>query len=133
MDTSCPASALLLLCFLGLPGASSGGLASPAGRRQRGCPALCQCEQDGMLLRADCSDRGLTAVPTNLSLFTSYLLPDGEEEKRDSGFLMRIRNWKMEIKNGQKKVVQRPAQPVSGEDTAASCPPGCTEPLTADR
>uniref|UniRef100_A0A674JY43 Leucine rich repeat containing G protein-coupled receptor 5 n=1 Tax=Terrapene triunguis TaxID=2587831 RepID=A0A674JY43_9SAUR len=73
MDTSCPASALLLLCFLGLPGASSGGSASPAGRRQRGCPALCQCEQDGMLLRADCSDRGLTAVPTNLSLFTSYL------------------------------------------------------------
>uniref|UniRef100_A0A8C4VGF3 Leucine rich repeat containing G protein-coupled receptor 5 n=1 Tax=Gopherus evgoodei TaxID=1825980 RepID=A0A8C4VGF3_9SAUR len=73
MDTSCPASALLLLCFLGLPGASSGGLASPAGRWQRGCPTLCQCEQDGMLLRADCSDRGLTAVPTNLSLFTSYL------------------------------------------------------------
>uniref|UniRef100_A0A8C3SX49 G-protein coupled receptors family 1 profile domain-containing protein n=1 Tax=Chelydra serpentina TaxID=8475 RepID=A0A8C3SX49_CHESE len=73
MDTSRRASALLLLCLLGLPGASSGGLASPAGRRQRGCPALCQCEQDGMLLRADCSDRGLTAVPTNLSLFTSYL------------------------------------------------------------
>ncbi|XP_075787932.1 leucine-rich repeat-containing G-protein coupled receptor 5 isoform X3 [Pelodiscus sinensis] len=73
MDTSCPASALLLLCLLGLPAAGGGGLASPAGRRQRGCPALCQCEQDGMLLRADCSDRGLTAVPSNLSLFTSYL------------------------------------------------------------
>ncbi|KAM7177827.1 leucine-rich repeat-containing G-protein coupled receptor 5 isoform 1-T1 [Macrochelys suwanniensis] len=73
MDTSRRASALLLLCLLGLPAASSGGLTSPAGRRQRGCPALCQCEQDGMLLRADCSDRGLTAVPTNLSLFTSYL------------------------------------------------------------
>uniref|UniRef100_A0A8C8S2E3 Leucine rich repeat containing G protein-coupled receptor 5 n=1 Tax=Pelusios castaneus TaxID=367368 RepID=A0A8C8S2E3_9SAUR len=73
MDTSCPPGALLLLCLLGLPGAGGGGLASPAARRQRGCPAPCQCEQDGMLLRADCSDRGLTAVPANLSLFTSYL------------------------------------------------------------
>ncbi|OXB83557.1 UNVERIFIED_CONTAM: hypothetical protein H355_011376 [Colinus virginianus] len=26
-----------------------------------------------MLLRADCSDLGLTAVPANLSAFTSYL------------------------------------------------------------
>uniref|UniRef100_A0A8B9PAV9 Uncharacterized protein n=1 Tax=Apteryx owenii TaxID=8824 RepID=A0A8B9PAV9_APTOW len=29
---------------------------------------------EGVLLRADCSDRGLTAVPANLSGFTAYLM-----------------------------------------------------------
>uniref|UniRef100_A0A8D1MCJ3 G-protein coupled receptors family 1 profile domain-containing protein n=1 Tax=Sus scrofa TaxID=9823 RepID=A0A8D1MCJ3_PIG len=40
----------------------------------RGCPAHCQCEPDGrMLLRVDCSDLGLSELPSNLSVFTSYL------------------------------------------------------------
>ncbi|XP_071622988.1 leucine-rich repeat-containing G-protein coupled receptor 5 isoform X8 [Heliangelus exortis] len=59
---------LLLCCLLGLRrGAQEGG------KRPRGCPTPCRCEQEGVLLRADCSDLGLTAVPANLSVFTSYL------------------------------------------------------------
>ncbi|XP_051028953.1 leucine-rich repeat-containing G-protein coupled receptor 5 [Acomys russatus] len=39
-----------------------------------GCPSHCQCELDGrMLLRVDCSDLGLSELPSNLSVFTSYL------------------------------------------------------------
>ncbi|OCT87465.1 leucine-rich repeat-containing G-protein coupled receptor 5A-like [Xenopus laevis] len=43
------------------------------GKQQRSCPSPCECEQDGMLVRVDCSDRGLTGLPRNLSIFTSYL------------------------------------------------------------
>lgn len=69
MATSRAARALLLLLLLlCLPALRRGG-----GQRPRGCPAPCRCEQEGMLLRADCSDLGLTAVPANLSAFTSYL------------------------------------------------------------
>nr|4BSR_A Chain A, Leucine-rich Repeat-containing G-protein Coupled Receptor 5 [Homo sapiens]4BSR_B Chain B, Leucine-rich Repeat-containing G-protein Coupled Receptor 5 [Homo sapiens]4BSS_A Chain A, Leucine-rich Repeat-containing G-protein Coupled Receptor 5 [Homo sapiens]4BSS_B Chain B, Leucine-rich Repeat-containing G-protein Coupled Receptor 5 [Homo sapiens]4BSS_E Chain E, Leucine-rich Repeat-containing G-protein Coupled Receptor 5 [Homo sapiens]4BSS_F Chain F, Leucine-rich Repeat-containing G-pro len=40
----------------------------------RGCPTHCHCEPDGrMLLRVDCSDLGLSELPSNLSVFTSYL------------------------------------------------------------
>uniref|UniRef100_A0A8D2MSZ0 Leucine rich repeat containing G protein-coupled receptor 5 n=1 Tax=Zonotrichia albicollis TaxID=44394 RepID=A0A8D2MSZ0_ZONAL len=62
---------LLLLLLLCPPGLRRGARGS--GQRPRGCPAPCRCELDGVLLRADCSDRGLTAVPANLSVFTSYL------------------------------------------------------------
>ncbi|XP_064022000.1 leucine-rich repeat-containing G-protein coupled receptor 5 isoform X2 [Pogoniulus pusillus] len=61
----------LVLLFLCLPGLRRG--ARGGGQRPRGCPAPCRCEQEGMLVRADCSDLGLTAVPANLSVFTSYL------------------------------------------------------------
>ncbi|XP_020660352.3 leucine-rich repeat-containing G-protein coupled receptor 5 isoform X1 [Pogona vitticeps] len=77
MDTSAlsaAAHALLLLSFLefnGLPSVLGGG--GPLGKRQRSCPAACHCEPDGMLLRVDCSDLGLSGVPANLSVFTSYL------------------------------------------------------------
>ncbi|XP_064511721.1 leucine-rich repeat-containing G-protein coupled receptor 5 isoform X3 [Pseudopipra pipra] len=71
MATSHAARAFLLLLLLCLPALRRG--ARVGGQRPRGCPAPCRCEQDGVLLRADCSDRGLTAVPANLSLFTSYL------------------------------------------------------------
>ncbi|CAL8324040.1 unnamed protein product [Lota lota] len=37
------------------------------------CPGRCQCEMDGLLHRLDCSDLGLSDVPANLSVFTSYL------------------------------------------------------------
>ncbi|KAK9525982.1 hypothetical protein VZT92_016645 [Zoarces viviparus] len=33
----------------------------------------CRCEVDGLLHRVDCSDLGLREVPSNLSVFTSYL------------------------------------------------------------
>ncbi|XP_062991064.1 leucine-rich repeat-containing G-protein coupled receptor 5 [Elgaria multicarinata webbii] len=79
MDTSSAARALLLLSVLGfhvvapsVPGGGGSG-GNPVGKRQRSCPAACHCEQDGMLLRVDCSDLGLAGVPANLSVFTSYL------------------------------------------------------------
>ncbi|XP_071408324.1 leucine-rich repeat-containing G-protein coupled receptor 5 isoform X2 [Pithys albifrons albifrons] len=72
MATHRAARALLfLLVLLCLPALRRGARGS--GQRPRGCPAPCRCEQDGVRLRADCSDRGLTAVPANLSAFTSYL------------------------------------------------------------
>lgn len=37
------------------------------------CPALCQCEEDGVLLLVDCSELGLSAVPGDLGPLTSYL------------------------------------------------------------
>ncbi|XP_041612254.1 leucine-rich repeat-containing G-protein coupled receptor 5 [Vulpes lagopus] len=67
-----PAGALLALPAL-LQLAAVGGSPGPRALL-RGCPARCQCEPDGRtLLRADCSDRGLSELPSNLSVFTSYL------------------------------------------------------------
>ncbi|KAM4711970.1 leucine-rich repeat-containing G-protein coupled receptor 5A-like isoform 2-T2 [Anableps anableps] len=40
---------------------------------QTTCPARCRCEGDGLLHRVDCSDLGLREIPSNLSVFTSYL------------------------------------------------------------
>ncbi|XP_067346854.1 leucine-rich repeat-containing G-protein coupled receptor 5-like isoform X2 [Channa argus] len=40
---------------------------------QAGCPGRCRCEVDGLLHRVDCSDLGLLEIPSNLSIFTSYL------------------------------------------------------------
>ncbi|CAK6443183.1 unnamed protein product [Pipistrellus nathusii] len=70
MDTS-PVRALLALPLL-LRLAAAGP--PRPGALLRGCPAHCQCEPDGrMLLRVDCSDLGLSELPANLSVFTSYL------------------------------------------------------------
>ncbi|GAB1295575.1 Leucine-rich repeat-containing G-protein coupled receptor 5 [Apodemus speciosus] len=71
MDTSCVRMLLSLLALLQLVAAGSppGPDAMP-----RGCPSHCHCELDGrMLLRVDCSDLGLSELPSNLSVFTSYL------------------------------------------------------------
>ncbi|KAI5617333.1 leucine-rich repeat-containing G-protein coupled receptor 6 [Silurus asotus] len=38
-----------------------------------GCPVRCTCEQDGVYVRVDCSDRGLISVPESLSAYTTYL------------------------------------------------------------
>uniref|UniRef100_A0AAY4BR77 G-protein coupled receptors family 1 profile domain-containing protein n=1 Tax=Denticeps clupeoides TaxID=299321 RepID=A0AAY4BR77_9TELE len=59
-------------CTLLIPlilAAASHNAARPAGD----CPRRCHCDEDGMLLRVDCSDLGLSALPANLSVFTSYL------------------------------------------------------------
>uniref|UniRef100_A0AAR2IZW8 G-protein coupled receptors family 1 profile domain-containing protein n=1 Tax=Pygocentrus nattereri TaxID=42514 RepID=A0AAR2IZW8_PYGNA len=37
------------------------------------CPAMCSCAEDGLLMMVDCSELGLSAVPSNISPFTSYL------------------------------------------------------------
>ncbi|AWO98285.1 putative leucine-rich repeat-containing G-protein coupled receptor 5 [Scophthalmus maximus] len=50
---------------------SSGDGDRGAGRA--GCPGRCRCEVDGLLHRVDCSDLGLRDMPSNLSVFTSYL------------------------------------------------------------
>ncbi|XP_028614924.1 leucine-rich repeat-containing G-protein coupled receptor 5 isoform X3 [Grammomys surdaster] len=71
MDTSRVRMLLSLLALLQLVAAGSppGPDAMP-----RGCPSHCHCELDGrMLLRVDCSDLGLSELPSNLSVFTSYL------------------------------------------------------------
>ncbi|XP_060746032.1 leucine-rich repeat-containing G-protein coupled receptor 5-like [Tachysurus vachellii] len=41
--------------------------------RTSGCPVLCTCEQDGVYVRVDCADRGLTSPPVALSAYTTYL------------------------------------------------------------
>lgn len=71
--------AALVLLPAGLRGSGAGveaprgadGPADAAGRAT--CPGRCRCELDGLLLRADCSDLELRAVPSDLSVFTSYL------------------------------------------------------------
>ncbi|XP_045869406.1 leucine-rich repeat-containing G-protein coupled receptor 5 isoform X1 [Meles meles] len=71
MDTSRVGVLLSLPVLLQL--AAVGSSPRP-GALLRGCPAHCQCEPDGrMLLRVDCSDLGLSELPSNLSVFTSYL------------------------------------------------------------
>ncbi|KAM9229451.1 leucine-rich repeat-containing G-protein coupled receptor 5 isoform 3-T3 [Dugong dugon] len=71
MDTSRVCVLLSLPILLQL--VAGGGSLRPGGPL-RGCPAHCQCEPDGrMLLRVDCSDLGLSELPSNLSVFTSYL------------------------------------------------------------
>lgn len=37
------------------------------------CPPPCQCEEDGIFVMVDCSELGLSSVPTNLSPLTTYL------------------------------------------------------------
>ncbi|XP_073476142.1 leucine-rich repeat-containing G-protein coupled receptor 5 [Aquarana catesbeiana] len=69
MDTS--RTSLLvcsLLCTVHLISA-----ARPGKQQHRSCPDPCVCEQDGLVMRVDCSDRGLNTLPTNLSIFTTYL------------------------------------------------------------
>ncbi|XP_070784938.1 leucine-rich repeat-containing G-protein coupled receptor 5-like [Enoplosus armatus] len=43
------------------------------GAGRAGCPDRCRCEVDGLLHRVDCSDLGLREIPSNLSVFASYL------------------------------------------------------------
>ncbi|KAL2776025.1 leucine-rich repeat-containing G-protein coupled receptor 5 isoform 2 precursor [Daubentonia madagascariensis] len=71
MDTSRLRVLLSLPVLLQL---AAGGGSPRSGALPRGCPTHCQCEPDGrMLLRVDCSDLGLSELPSNLSVFTSYL------------------------------------------------------------
>ncbi|XP_040837665.1 leucine-rich repeat-containing G-protein coupled receptor 5 isoform X2 [Ochotona curzoniae] len=74
MDTSRVGVLLSLPVLLQLAVAAAAGGDSPLLLPPRGCPPHCACEPDGrMLLRVDCSDLGLSELPSNLSVFTSYL------------------------------------------------------------
>ncbi|XP_074482446.1 leucine-rich repeat-containing G-protein coupled receptor 5-like [Sebastes fasciatus] len=70
-------SAGLRSCVSAVEMQSSGAVEeSPAvigGDGDGDCPGRCRCEVSGLLHRVDCSDRGLREVPSNLSVFTSYL------------------------------------------------------------
>uniref|UniRef100_I3M0S9 Leucine rich repeat containing G protein-coupled receptor 5 n=1 Tax=Ictidomys tridecemlineatus TaxID=43179 RepID=I3M0S9_ICTTR len=71
MDTSRVGVLLSLPVLLQL---AAGGGSPKSGALPRGCPTHCHCEPDGrMLLRVDCSDLGLSELPSNISVFTSYL------------------------------------------------------------
>lgn len=37
------------------------------------CPSPCRCREAGILLWADCSERGLSTVPAGLDPLTAYL------------------------------------------------------------
>lgn len=37
------------------------------------CPSQCHCEEDGIYLMVDCSELGLSSVPSNLNPLTTYL------------------------------------------------------------
>ncbi|KAI3366873.1 hypothetical protein L3Q82_009239 [Scortum barcoo] len=50
-----------------------------SGADAAGCPGRCRCEVDGLLHRVDCSDQGLRDIPSNLSVFTSYLRLAGND------------------------------------------------------
>lgn len=56
-----------------LAAAESSGMSSTSGPGLSACPDRCRCEVDGLLHRVDCSDLGLQDIPSNISLFTSYL------------------------------------------------------------
>lgn len=58
----------VLLILHAISGAHSHG---PVGVVQ--CPSACQCEEDGILLLVDCSEQGLSSMPSDLSPLTSYL------------------------------------------------------------
>lgn len=73
---------VLLLCMAGgAGGAGAATLAVPGSRLDRDvpgqvgapCPSQCQCEEDGMFVMVDCSELGLSSVPSDLSPLTTYL------------------------------------------------------------
>ncbi|XP_061648004.1 leucine-rich repeat-containing G-protein coupled receptor 6 isoform X2 [Phyllopteryx taeniolatus] len=72
--------ALLLLCVLDGVGASTPGAGADERMQDRRggaaamlCPSPCQCEQDAIFVMVDCSELGLSSVPTNISPLTTYL------------------------------------------------------------
>ncbi|CAJ1054656.1 leucine-rich repeat-containing G-protein coupled receptor 5-like isoform X2 [Xyrichtys novacula] len=54
-------------------GGNSSTVAGERAAQRSSCPDRCRCEEDGLLYRVDCSDLGLRDIPSNLSVFTSYL------------------------------------------------------------
>ncbi|XP_055000591.1 leucine-rich repeat-containing G-protein coupled receptor 6 isoform X2 [Sorex araneus] len=53
--------------------AAAAGAPQPGAPPPAACPGPCHCQRDGLLLAADCSELGLTAVPSDLHPLTAYL------------------------------------------------------------
>ncbi|XP_077567496.1 leucine-rich repeat-containing G-protein coupled receptor 6 isoform X1 [Stigmatopora nigra] len=70
---------LLLLCVMERVGASTPRVWAHDRMQERQgaaatlCPSPCQCEQDAIFFMVDCSELGLSSVPTNISPLTTYL------------------------------------------------------------
>ncbi|XP_047696958.1 leucine-rich repeat-containing G-protein coupled receptor 6 isoform X2 [Prionailurus viverrinus] len=62
----------LWFCAALCASARAGGAPQP-GPAPAACPAPCHCQEDGIMLSADCSELGLSAVPGDLDPLTAYL------------------------------------------------------------
>uniref|UniRef100_A0A674PRM7 Leucine rich repeat containing G protein-coupled receptor 6 n=1 Tax=Takifugu rubripes TaxID=31033 RepID=A0A674PRM7_TAKRU len=81
---------LLLLCTAGQIwgyGRSRDGQVSAAPP----CPSPCQCEQDGIFVMVDCSELGLSSVPTNLKPFDNLIISPCR--RLDANLLSEVPAW----------------------------------------
>ncbi|XP_047377647.1 leucine-rich repeat-containing G-protein coupled receptor 6 isoform X4 [Sciurus carolinensis] len=62
----------LWLCAALCASLCTGGVPQP-GPGRAACPAPCHCQEDGIMLSADCSELGLSTVPGDLDPLTAYL------------------------------------------------------------
>ena len=67
-----PALRALWLCAALCASPCARGAPQP-GPAPAACPAPCHCQEDGIMLSADCSELGLSAVPGDLDPLTAYL------------------------------------------------------------
>uniref|UniRef100_A0A667XME6 G-protein coupled receptors family 1 profile domain-containing protein n=1 Tax=Myripristis murdjan TaxID=586833 RepID=A0A667XME6_9TELE len=68
-----PGFVALLAVFAVCSAGQGSSVSGDRGPGRTGCPGRCRCEVDGLLHRVDCADLGLRDLPSNLSVFTSYL------------------------------------------------------------
>ncbi|KAI5939723.1 Leucine-rich repeat-containing G-protein coupled receptor 6 [Manis javanica] len=67
-----PGLRALWLCAALCASPCAGGAPQP-GAGPAACPAPCHCQEDGIMLSADCSELGLSAVPGDLDPLTAFL------------------------------------------------------------
>ncbi|XP_036021787.1 leucine-rich repeat-containing G-protein coupled receptor 6 isoform X2 [Mus musculus] len=67
-----PGLLALWLCAVLCASARAGSDPQP-GPGRPACPAPCHCQEDGIMLSADCSELGLSVVPADLDPLTAYL------------------------------------------------------------
>ncbi|EDM09712.1 similar to VTS20631 (predicted), isoform CRA_a [Rattus norvegicus] len=70
---SSPLLLALCLCVVLCALARAGSDPQP-GPGRPACPAPCHCQEDGIMLSADCSELGLSEVPADLDPLTAYLM-----------------------------------------------------------
>nr|XP_008505837.1 PREDICTED: leucine-rich repeat-containing G-protein coupled receptor 6-like isoform X2 [Equus przewalskii] len=78
------------------------------------CPAPCHCQEDGIMLSADCSELGLSAVPGGLDPLTAYLdLSMNNLTELRPGLFSRLR-FLEELRLSGNHLSQIPGQAFSG-------------------